>query len=128
MLAVAGTNAVAWAVGAGSSHSPLPMWPAFAFGALAVCAFYCVIAAIVRLWPFRRLRSVPELLDDFIREGRDARSRITYEELAGSRPLVRLRSGRCEPPTACTIVSQRLRMSSCWRPGTSKPSAARHSR
>jgi hypothetical protein len=81
VFAMAGTNAVAWAVGAAATHSPLPAWPAYAFGVLAVGGLYCLVASLARRWPFGRVQSVAELLDDYIRRGRDARDRITFEEL-----------------------------------------------
>lgn len=81
MFVMSGTNAVAWAFGATAAHSPLPVWPAYVFGALTVCGLYCVVGSLVPVWPFRRFQSVAELLDDYIRQGRDARERITHEGL-----------------------------------------------
>jgi hypothetical protein len=74
---MAGTNAVAWAVGAGAKDSPLPWWPSIAFGALAILGLLVMLSALLRLWPFHRLAPAPAaLLDDCIRRGRDAREQI----------------------------------------------------
>ena len=81
MFAMAGTNAVAWAVGATATGSPLPAWPAYAFGVLAGVGLYTLVASLVPLWPFGRVQTVAELLDDYIRRGRDARERILSEPL-----------------------------------------------
>lgn len=76
LVVVAGTNAVAWAAAASSPNSNLPSWPAYAFGAIAVLALYASLAPLLRIWPFGSLRSPPEVIDDCIRAGRDARERI----------------------------------------------------
>jgi hypothetical protein len=81
VTAVSGTNAVGWSVGAAAAHSPLPVWPAYVFGAMSLGGLYCVVAPLLRLWPFRGIRSVRELLDDYIRRGREARDRIIYRRL-----------------------------------------------
>jgi hypothetical protein len=81
VTAVCGTNAVAWAVGAGAAHSPLPVWPAYTFGSLAVGGCYLIVAPLARLWPFHRLVAPAELLDDCLRLGREARERIIREQL-----------------------------------------------
>jgi hypothetical protein len=79
VTATCGTNAAAWAVGAASSGSPLPSWPAFIFGAIALVGLYVTFAAILRIWPLHRLRvSSAELLDGCIRHGREARSELVY--------------------------------------------------
>jgi hypothetical protein len=83
VAAVAGTNAATWAVAAYAAHSPLPRWPAYTFGLLAVLALYVLIASLVPLPPFGRIRSVPELLDEYIRDGQDRRDRIVTESLSG---------------------------------------------
>jgi hypothetical protein len=82
IFAFAGTNAIGWLVGASPAHSPLPHWPAIVFGAFALAALYLAIAPLLRLRPFQGPRSVPEMLDTAIREGREARERVTYESLA----------------------------------------------
>jgi hypothetical protein len=82
VTATCGTNAAAWAVGATAVGSHLPVWPAYAFGGMALCGVYVTIATLARWWPFHRLAMAPaELLDDCIRRGRDARARIIYEKL-----------------------------------------------
>jgi len=74
-------NAVAWASAAAPAHSALPVWPVYVFGLLGLCGLYCLIASLVPLWPFGRVRSVPELLDDYIRHGHEARERLIQERL-----------------------------------------------
>jgi hypothetical protein len=79
---MAGTNAVAWAVEASAKESPLPWWPAFAFGAFTIRGLAAMVTALLRVWPFHRLAPTPaELLDDCIRRGRDAREHIVRDEL-----------------------------------------------
>jgi len=83
IFAFAGTNAIGWLIGASTEHSPLPIWPAIVFGAFALAGAYLGLAPLVRRWPFRAPRSVPEVLDDAIRAGRDARDRLVQERLRG---------------------------------------------
>jgi hypothetical protein len=80
--ALTATNAVAWAVGAGSADSPLPWWPAIVFAVLAALGLATMVTALLRVWPFDSLgRSATEVLDGCIRQGREARDRIIYDEL-----------------------------------------------
>ncbi len=71
-----------WASASASARA-LPDWPTYAFAALGALGLYCLVASLVPLWPFVRIRSVPELLDDSIRQGREARERIRQERLGG---------------------------------------------
>src|SRR5580700_1682903 len=82
VAAMSGTNAVAWAVGATAASSSLPVWPAYIFGAMTLVGLYVLGAALARKWPFHRLALAPaELLDDCIRQGRDAREDIIQADL-----------------------------------------------
>jgi hypothetical protein len=79
---VAGTNTVAWAAGAAADKSTLPWWPVIAFGLITVIGLYIGIAPLLRWPPFHRLsRSTVEVLDECIREGRDARERVLRGKL-----------------------------------------------
>jgi hypothetical protein len=83
IFAFAGTNAIGWLAGASAAHSPLPHWPAIIFGAFALGGFYLALAPLLRLSPFEGPRSVPEVLDNAIRAGREARERLVEEQLTG---------------------------------------------
>jgi hypothetical protein len=76
VAAISGTNAVAWASAASPSGSALPLWPAFAFGAIALVGIFGTIAPLARIWPFHALRSPAEILDEQMRLGHDARERL----------------------------------------------------
>lgn len=79
---LAGTNAVAWAVGTSAPASPLPVWPAIAFAFMAVLGVYVLLSALVRWRPFNRLSLPPgEILDACIREGREAREEIVHNSM-----------------------------------------------
>jgi hypothetical protein len=79
---MAGTNAVAWAVGASPKGSPLPFWPTYLFAALTAVSLYFIAAPLARLWPFRGLRlPAADVLDECIRTGREVRERIKRERL-----------------------------------------------
>jgi hypothetical protein len=82
MATICGTNAVAWAIGAATPNTHLPIWPAVLLGAVALAGAIVLVTALLRVWPFRYLAIAPaQALDDCIRRGRDARARITYDEL-----------------------------------------------
>jgi hypothetical protein len=76
VASVSAANAAALAVAATPAHSGVAIWPAYLFGAVALCGLYLLVAPLLRWWPFRGPGSVAELLDERIREGRDARERI----------------------------------------------------
>ena len=79
---MSGTNAVAWAVGATTANTSLPLWPGYVFGAMALVGLYVLGASLGRKWPFHRLVVAPaEMLDDCIRRGREARENIVGERM-----------------------------------------------
>lgn len=82
IFAFAGTTAIGWLLGASPADSPLPQWPAIVFGVFALAGVYLGLAPLLRVRPFQGPRSVPELLDNAIREGREARERVTLEKLS----------------------------------------------
>lgn len=82
VIATCGTNAAAWAVGAATAGSHLPLWPAYMFGALALGGVYITASALAGWWPLHRLSMAPaELLDNCIRQGMAVRERVVYQEL-----------------------------------------------
>jgi hypothetical protein len=54
-----GGGAVAWWVAATPKDSYLAKWPALTFGAVGLVGLYCMFAALLKVWPFRRLEPDP---------------------------------------------------------------------
>jgi hypothetical protein len=88
VIVVSGTNAGAWAVASAPADSALPLWPAYAFGGIAICGLYAAIAPLVRIWPFSALRSAGEVLDEHIRLGRAVRERIRHEQVSDTEATI----------------------------------------
>jgi hypothetical protein len=82
VLTVSTGAAITVALAAAPRHSGISAWPAYVFGAVALCGLYLLVSPLLRWWPFAGPSSVADLLDQRIRAGRDARERITYHQLA----------------------------------------------
>jgi hypothetical protein len=83
LLATGATNAVTWGVGASAPHSNLSTAPTYLFAGLAVLGAVIAVGALTSAWPFNHLVSAADVLDDCIRRGDEARTRIIYGELGG---------------------------------------------
>jgi hypothetical protein len=80
MTVSAGAAVTLW-LAAAPAHSGVSSWPAYVFAIAAVAGAYVCIAPLLRFWPFTAPSSIAGLLDECIRTGRDARERITYQQL-----------------------------------------------
>jgi hypothetical protein len=83
LLATGATNAVTWGVGASAPDSNLSTTPTYLFAGLAVLGAVIAVGALTSIWPFNHLVSAADMLDDCIRRGDEARTRIIYGELDG---------------------------------------------
>jgi hypothetical protein len=80
MTVAAGAAVTTW-LAAAPARSGVSNWPAYVFAVVALAGAYLLVAPLTRCWPFTAPSSIPGLLDECIRAGRDARERITYEQL-----------------------------------------------
>lgn len=53
VAAIFGAGAIAWWLATEPSSSDIPTWPAYLFASLAGAGVYCVLAPLLRVWPWR---------------------------------------------------------------------------
>jgi hypothetical protein len=87
-MGLCGAGAVAWWLAAEPSNSTIPTWPVYVFAAIALIAFYCVLAPLLHWWPWRSTRSALALGSATLPESIENRLiQLTDDLPAGFSPL-----------------------------------------